>query len=909
MADEMTDRLTGKASIMARRTAAAEQPAAPLPPAPAATARDPIFERKVQASRLALLFERLWPRLWLVLAIVIGFVALSLAGIWPWLGAVLHPVVLGLFALALAGTIVHAARVSYPTREEAIRRIERVSRVPHRPASSYEDTLSAASGNADTSALWQAHKARLAAMLAKLRVGPPSPRADRHDPMALRAALLLSTLALTFLVGDSARDRLAAAFRFGGAGAGAEARVDAWITPPAYTGKPPMMLADGAASGGLIASGTEPLEVPTRSALVVRSSGAATGRLAVSFTAGAGGAAEVTDAPAPKNAGDPIEIKSEIKRSGTLRILSGGTQVGAWTLAVTPDQVPKITLLKKPDPSPRGSMKLAYKVEDDYGVVSAEAKFEKLKQAAPDPAKAWARQQLKGPRKPLERPPVLALRLPRGAGKPAADAMSYLELGQHPWAGLPVKLVLVAKDAAGQVGTSEPFEMTLPGRMFTKPLARAVVEQRRKLIEDSRYRGHVVRSLAALTLAPETFPEPAGIYLSLRDVMHRLKRDKSRLGLKSAQDQLWHIALKIEDGLLSDAEKALKDAQDKLSKALEDGASDQEIQQLMQELKQALNNFLQEMAKQAEGQPQMPDGQNPNQQMMSSQDLERMLKNIENMARNGARDQAQQMLSEMRDMLDRLQSGKMTEQQAQQGREMMQKMDELGNIVGDQQKLMDDTYGEQRRGEQGQQQGRQGQRGQQKGQQQGRGQQGQKGERQPGHPGGQPGEQGEAGERGQKGQQGQGGQGGLGQRQQALREKLDKLQRDMQGLGMGSDKLDAAREAMEGAEQALKQGDLDTATEEQSKALESLREGAKQMAQEMLKNMPQRYGQSGDTPRDPLGRPQKSQGPDLGTSVKVPDEIDMQRAREILEELRRRSGEATRPTEELDYLERLLRRF
>ena len=42
---------------------------------------------------------------------------------------------------------------------------------------------------------------------------------------------------------------------------------------------------------------------------------------------------------------------------------------------------------------------------------------------------------------------------------------------------------------------------------------------------------------------------------------------------------------------------------------------------------------------------------------------------------------------------------------------------------------------------------------------------------------------------------------------------------------------------------------------------------------------------------------------------KVPDAIDMQRAREILEELRRRSGEATRPPVELDYLERLLKRF
>ena len=49
------------------------------------------------------------------------------------------------------------------------------------------------------------------------------------------------------------------------------------------------------------------------------------------------------------------------------------------------------------------------------------------------------------------------------------------------------------------------------------------------------------------------------------------------------------------------------------------------------------------------------------------------------------------------------------------------------------------------------------------------------------------------------------------------------------------------------------------------------------------------------TPRDPLGRPQRFQGPDAGNSVKVPDQIDMQRAREILEELRRRLAQPTRP--------------
>jgi DNA anti-recombination protein RmuC len=161
-----------------------------------------------------------------------------------------------------------------------------------------------------------------------------------------------------------------------------------------------------------------------------------------------------------------------------------------------------------------------------------------------------------------------------------------------------------------------------------------------------------------------------------------------------------------------------------------------------------------------------------------------------------------------------------------------------------------------------------------------------------------------------QGQEGQDGLSQLRERQRELKDRLGKLQKELREKGgSSSQQLDSARDAMEGAEQALEQGDLAQATEEQSRALEQMRQGAQSMAQDMLRSMPQRYGQSGDTPRDPLGRPQRSQGPDLGTSVKVPDQIDIQRAREILEELRRRLGEATRGPTELDYLERLLRRF
>ena len=114
------------------------------------------------------------------------------------------------------------------------------------------------------------------------------------------------------------------------------------------------------------------------------------------------------------------------------------------------------------------------------------------------------------------------------------------------------------------------------------------------------------------------------------------------------------------------------------------------------------------------------------------------------------------------------------------------------------------------------------------------------------------------------------------------------------------------------AEGALRDGNLGRGVDQETRALEQLRQGARDMAQQMLQQMPSRYGmRSGSrTELDPMGRPpQKTDGPDQGNSVKIPDEIDVQRAREILEELRRRLGETTRPPTELEYLERLLKRF
>ncbi len=863
------------------------------------------LERKIWLGKWALFFEDLWPRLWLPIAAGALFVLVSLLGVWPLLGDTWHMIALALFALAAAAGLVHAGRARWPSRPAATRRVERDSGLAHRPASSYEDTLPAETSDPATAALWAAHRAWLLRLLGRLRVGKPRPGVHRRDPLALRLLLMLLVLVFAAAAGDGALDRLRAAFRFDGAAVAASARLDAWVTPPAYTGKPPIMLADGSRPGKPVAApggGTGAFEVPERSVLIARSSGQPSAGLSLTITEDGRAPRRIDGKPAGA-AGDVSEVKFEITSSARVEARTPGSRRADWRFSVIPDLPPKITLTKAPERTARGALKLTYTIEDDHGVSGAEVKFAKVERPEADPAKAWARPEaFQGPRFTLERPPRLPLRLPPSKAKDAA-AETYLEIGSHPWAGVEAAMTLEAKDVAGKVGRSQPLVLKLPERRFEKPLARAIVEQRRKLVLDSRARDRVLTALAALTLEPDGFIEDSRAYLGLRSAYHRLRQDESRAGFYSAVEQLWHVALRIEDGDLSEAERNLREAQDKLSKALEDGASDDEIKELMAELRQALDQYMRQMAKQAEDMRETPQGLDPNTQALDRQDLDRMMKNIEEMAKNGSREQAQQMLSQLRDIMERMQTGKMSEKDAQKTQEMVKMLNELGGLVDKQRQLMDDTFAEQKNLDgQGQDQ----QKGQQKGQKGGekgppaRG----KGARQ-----GQPGQvQGDGGGQGQGGQKG--GPGDLGARQSELREQLRELRRGMSENGLGApDKLDAAQDAMKEAEQALEQEDLAGATDQQARALDEMRQGAQAMAQEMLQKSPGRQGQSMDTQRDPLGRPQRSQGPDLGTSVKVPDQIDMQRAREILEELRRRLGDSSRPAGEIDYLERLLRRF
>ena len=882
--------------------------------------KNPAFEAKIRKARWALVAEQLWLRLWVLFALVAVFLLLSFAGIWPLLSPLGHQIALGVFALAGVGWLVYAARIQWPSREDAIRRIEAVSGIPHRPATSYEDTLTASAGDPTTQAIWAAHRQRMGALIKRLKPGRPSPRTDRFDPFALRALVVLGVVLGIAFVGRAGLDSLMDAFRFDSRTALADQRLDAWVTPPAYTGRAPVMLVDGSATGRSAVTSTSEadaatIEVPENSTLIVRASGPT--RVPLTLEIWPAGAKEplqkIDSAPETGPAAGVTEVRTDLASSATLKIHSNGYPLASWPINIIPDNEPGIALTKNPERTNRGALKLTYFVQDDYGVASAEVKFARVRDANKgDPATAWARgEELKGPRPPFSRPPQLALRLPAPNAK-QGEAFTYHEIGSHPWAGQKVMMTLEAKDVAGQVGRSPSIEIVLPERPFTKPLARALIEQRKLLIEDPRYADRVRTAIEALTTAPEGFIDDPRVYLPLRATLYRLERDRSRAGFDASIDQLWHTALRIEDGDLSEAEKNLRDIQDRLAKALEDGASDEEIRQLMQELREAFQEFARQMQQQNADEQQNADGQDQNNEQLSSEDLDRMMREMEQMAESGMREQAKEMLAQMRDMMERMQQGQQNAEQQRQNKEMQDAIRKLGEAVGEQQSIMDDTFEEGRNQQQGQ-----------GGQQMRQTQPGQKGQRGQGMQAdrrgsiGQGDDQGEMGlrERGRDGQgqgqaQGQQRQAQLAQRQAQLRERLEAMRREMQEKGLGNDqRLGDASDAMQQAEQALQEGDLDEANAQQGRALDQLRESAQEMAQQMQQNSQQRAGQNGDSPRDPFGRPQRSQGPDQGRSVKVPDQIDVQRAREVLEELRRRLSDPSRPTLELDYLERLLERF
>ena len=396
-------------------------------------------------------------------------------------------------------------------------------------------------------------------------------------------------------------------------------------------------------------------------------------------------------------------------------------------------------------------------------------------------------------------------------------------------------------------------------------------------------------------IAPELFTPEAGQYLGLYSVERELDAARTDDALREVVASLWALAVTIEDGNITDVDKALRAAQEALKQALERGASDEEIKKLTQDLRAALDNFMRQLAEQLRNNPQaLARPLDPNTKILRQQDLNNMIERMERLSRSGDKDAARQLLEQLQQMLENLQMA----QPGQSGdNDMEQALNELGDMIRKQQQLRDRTF------KQGQDSRRDRARGKQGDQCMSDLQQDQQGLRdrlkklqeelaRRGMTQGQRGEKGQRGEQGQQGQQGD--------------------QDD------GEDGLGEADTAMGDAGGRLGEGNADAAVDSQGKALEALRKGAQSLADAMQQGDGDgqdgpgtRAGrqQSGGNQTDPLGRPLHGRefGDDL--TVKIPGEIDVQRVRRILEELRRRLADPARPQIELDYIERLLKDY
>ncbi|HEU6441477.1 MAG TPA: TIGR02302 family protein, partial [Microvirga sp.] len=769
-----------------------------------------------------------------------------------------------------------------PSRTRALDRLDRDTGLPHGPARVLDDSLALGSSDPGTRALWSLHRRRAEEAIARMRVAPPRPDMPRRDRYALRAAGILALVTSAFVAGPEIGSRLKAAFDWREISASAPSfRIDGWIDPPLYTRMPPLMI-DLAKS--------QSLRAPIRSTIVIRVAGDGTAEI----KAGKG----LTALP-PKN-NQRVDLREErytLDGSGELTVSTGFAHSVTLTLEAIPDRIPEIAFTGPPEVNARGTFTLVYKGKDDYGIASLEGQVEKADGSTG---------------RSLVAAPSLTLVLPSHEEN-APETRSPVDLTNHPWAGAPVTIRLKAKDEAGQEATSEAITFTLPQRPFTNPLAKALVEQRRNLVLAPDDRKRVQTALDALLIEPAEFTPQWGVFLGLRTAAERLRVAKTDEALLDVAEWLWSMALQIEDGNLSDAEQQLRAAQERLKEAMERGATDDEIKRLTDELRQAMDRFLREFAQRMQQNQQQTDNQNQRapDRMISQDDLNRMLQQMEDAMRRGDMAEAQRLLEQLRNILENLQTAQPNSRMTDPlSREMNQAMRDLEDMTREQQDLRDETFrrGQNRRMQEGDRDApRQGQR------QQGQRQQGQR----------QQGQQGEGQEQGENGADEQ----GLQQRQQALRERLQELQRRMEGMGMQSEEgFGEAEGAMRDAEGALGQGQDGPAVDAQGRALENLRRGMQGMAQQMQQMQqgqgdqqagdqpgqgePQGPGQTGQQNNDPLGRPTRSRDYVDNSREGVPsvNESPAQRAQRILEELRRKLGDPARPQEELDYFERLLRR-
>ena len=825
---------------------------------------------KIRLSGMALTVERLACAFWPCVMVLLTILSLL---IWQVHGLLPYPFDLGLYGI-LTGLFVWfltiAVRGFSPvSQDQAILRLD--ANAPGNPIIALVDRQLGGAGDEGSIELWQLHQKRMAKAADLVEVAAPHVRLAKRDPWALRLIVLLFFGSAIFFGRANSGQSLVETLQDLASGTtGTVISYEAWAEPPVYTGFPSIYL-------NMLDANTV-LELPEGTRLILRSYG--TNSLEIISDV-----AELSEDQKTLTE----ETAFEVAKTGSLVLKKGFRTVAQWEIVMIPDLPPSVALTGDISHTIQGSVQIPYAANDDYGIIGGTVEI------ALELDKVDRRFGLTFV--PESSNPIrFDLPLPFNADTKDFKDVVVEDLAKHPWAGLPVKINLSVVDAAGNVAAVEPVYMPMPGKRFFDTLAAALAEQHRDILWNRDNIDRMGMILKTLTYLPEDgFPNQRA-YLTVRSVIRRIGYTEMRPAgdamVADIAETLWRSALLIEDGDLSDAAARLQRAQERLSEAMKNGATKDEIAQLMDELRKATAEYMRKLAENANRQDQQAE--NENAQEITPDMLQKMMDQIQDLMEQGRMDEARALLDQLHKMLENMQ---VTNSDPEGGDKDQKAAEGMQDTLRQQQELADENFQQMQedftRNQEGQNQEGQKQQGQEEGQKGGS----------------------------EQGAPQSGSQSDLASRQEALRDmmeqQLGRLLPDDSAAGQ------AAREALREAERQmgqardnLEQGRRPEALDNQADAIEALRLGMRQLneANQQVGRGQSRDGlQDGETAgpdgQDPLGRSSAERGSPQSNEQLLQSSEQLRRSKEILEEIRRRSGERTRPQLELDYLDRLLDRF
>lgn len=797
---------------------------------------------RVAVSRALLWVERAVPAFLPAALTVAAFFVLSLFGLWTALPGWLHLLLLITFA---AGLLFAVGRAILGLRyPTAAEGIRRLERTNNALHRPVTTLVDPPAALIDAARrAWSLHLERTLIRARRLRLRGPRQLFVRGDPLALRWVLAILLVAGFAAFGNETAARVADAFQPNFSSPSAvPGTLTAWVAPPGYTALPSIPLE--ASPGGV--DGTV-VRVPDGSVLLVRVHGGS-GESAAEMAARAQLSFVQLDA-----ANAALEVP--IDAGGPVMVRQGSEILAHWVFEVIPDEAPEALFAHPPSGTARGSLQLDVAASDDYGVRSLETVIR------------WRGEAATVAEKPIR------LELPVSSRRAREiEHVTYHDLASHIWAGEPVEMELAATDARGQTGI-DTVETRLPARRFDHPIAATIITERKKFAYEQAPRRLVGHNLKALADAGSTYGDVPRVRDALVEAANLVSGEPAQDTRRRAIDLLWEAAVWVEEGTFAQADAAFRDAQDQLAEALRQDSRPEALEQLLSDLGENLMDYLEEMDESfappdqdEESGASVPGGVDADQNA-TRRELQDKVDEIVDLATTGAPEEAEDALDDLRDITENMErAGERmlaeSDQRLDQRQAMMQQMQEM---MEQQEQLMEQSFYQSAR----------------------------------------------AGVADQK-SPGSGSFDPPEDRQNRLRRELGEMMRRLgeEGEEIPSE-LGEAEQAMRQAAQELQRSRPGQASEAQGKAIDLLRLGYEQ-----VRPMPGGLGPSqvaGERPgehnrqsRDPLGRVPPGDGASPSGDVGIPKKLERRRAREIVEELRLRAGDATRPELDREYATRLL---